>query len=413
MTIVEFYDKISIENIVGALIHAPEKVILIGYNRSVMKKSICLYQDIASNRGMSTVFEFRSVNYNDLDGITKILSEIAEQNSECMFDLNGGAELFLVAVGMVAQKYGDRIKLHRFNIRDGRFSDCGSAGNSLSEKSIKISIDENIKIYGGKVIYSDEKADGTVRWDFSGDFTSDIKKIWEVCRVNTKQWNNQINMMDRLAKLSYTDEALEVRVNRKKAEELLSKSNEQFTYIPGIFKSLNRIGVILDLKVSNKEFSFKYKNEQIKRCLTKAGLAFELYVTVKMAEAENENGEKIYNDVKNGVYIDWDGKIQSRDNADVENEIDVMAMKGAVPIFISCKNGFFDANELYKLSTVANRFGNKYAKKVLAVSNLDRLGSREQYIRARAADMHIKIIGNIDRMSDEEFGNQLAALWKN
>lgn len=71
------------------------------------------------------------------------------------------------------------------------------------------------------------------------------------------------------------------------------------------------------------------------------------------------------------VHIDWDGDIHiPRTAADVSNEIDVMALDGNTPIFISCKAGSMDEgkalNAMYELETVASRFGGKYVKKVLA-----------------------------------------------
>ena len=45
-------------------------------------------------------------------------------------------------------------------------------------------------------------------------------------------------------------------------------------------------------------------------------------------------------------------------------------MRGLRPIFISCKNGSFLPEELYKLSAVAKHFGGEYAKKVLVTNYL-------------------------------------------
>ena len=44
---------------------------------------------------------------------------------------------------------------------------------------------------------------------------------------------------------------------------------------------------------------------------------------------------------------------------ETKNEIDVMLMRGVVPVFVSCKNGAVKMDELYKLDTVAQRFGGR------------------------------------------------------
>ena len=71
------------------------------------------------------------------------------------------------------------------------------------------------------------------------------------------------------------------------------------------------------------------------------------------------------------MHLDWDGVIEDNPQSDVLNEIDVLTMAGNIPTFISCKNGKLDTNgklhALYELETVAQRFGGKYARKVLVV----------------------------------------------
>ena len=52
-----------------------------------------------------------------------------------------------------------------------------------------------------------------------------------------------------------------------------------------------------------------------------------------------------------------------------KNEIDVLLVRGLVPVFVSCKNGDVDEEELYKFNTVAERFGGKYVRKLLVATN--------------------------------------------
>lgn len=121
----------------------------------------------------------------------------------------------------------------------------------------------------------------------------------------------------------------------------------------------------------------------------------------------------VYHDVMNGVVIDWDGDIHEcgvEDNFDTRNEIDVLMMHHFVPIFVSCKNGYVDMEELYKLNTVATRFGGKYAKKVLIATSLNSTGKAGRYLKERAADMKIKILENVQEWSDAEFMSKIRSL---
>ena len=98
-----------------------------------------------------------------------------------------------------------------------------------------------------------------------------------------------------------------------------------------------------------------------------------------------------------------------------------MMMHGMVPVFVSCKNGGTDADELYKLQSVAARFGGKYAKKVLIATSLDD-SDKSNYIRQRAENMEIRLIeghrqnGSFKKfteMNDRDMNRVIRSLWIN
>ena len=90
-----------------------------------------------------------------------------------------------------------------------------------------------------------------------------------------------------------------------------------------------------------------------------------------------------------------------------------IAMKDAIPIFISCKTGTYDANEIYKLHTVSEHFGNKYAKCAIISASADAIGERLPFLKARAKEMNIEIIENVDMMDDKDLNKTLENLYKN
>jgi hypothetical protein len=79
-------------------------------------------------------------------------------------------------------------------------------------------------------------------------------------------------------------------------------------------------------------------------------------------------------------------------------------MRGMTPLFISCKNGNVSEEELYKLNTVAERFGGPYAKKMLIATDLDRKGSsaNRAFIQ-RAWDMDIFLVTDAAELTREEW----------
>ena len=107
------------------------------------------------------------------------------------------------------------------------------------------------------------------------------------------------------------------------------------------------------------------------------------------------------------VSIDWDGVISSKDKhkPETRNEIDVVLMHGMTPLFISCKNGNI-GEELYKLHTVAERFGGPYGKKMLIATDLGQKSpaSTRAFIQ-RARDMNILLVTDAAQLEACEWTN--------
>jgi hypothetical protein len=174
-------------------------------------------------------------------------------------------------------------------------------------------------------------------------------------------------------------------------------------------------GLITYFSDAGGTVSVSYKNFQVKRCLINEGRALEMRMYKAAMEARNPDGSPVYQDVLSGVVIDWDGQCHDEsagESPDTENEIDVMLMHGIVPVFISCKNGTVRNDELYKLNTVAERFGGKYAKKVLIAPALKYMGDTAEQVRQRAADMGIYILEDVYEVDDETTRNNIGQLWK-
>lgn len=385
MTYIEFFDINAVENICSCLVSTPDRVILIGDNKKILQLHAQRYHSIFQNRGVNIEFIPKTVNKNNLSSIVELLSEIVEKYDHCVFDLSGGEDLMLVAVGMICYRYRDMdIQLSRINLRTGVLYDCDEDGVFIPvEHYPTLTADENIRVFGGKIVYEDERGGATRRWDFSDEFIEDITSMWQICRKNVRDWNAQ---MDTFA---VTDTVSPSRI----VSELMKK------------------GLITAREQENGCLKIDYKNEQIKYCLTKAGQALEMYITVKAMLLADEKGDPVYNDVCNGVFIDWDGVIHHKDGeSDTENEIDVMMMHGMIPVFVSCKNGMVTTDELYKLNTVATRFGGKYAKKVLVANALGDTVFATHF-RQRAKDMRIKLIENVQNMQEDEIDKAIRLLW--
>ena len=410
MTVVEFFDENFVENVVSMLVCFPQKIILIGDNKKRMNRCAEAYRAVAQDRKIETEIICESVIKNDLQNIIDKLSDICEANDDLAFDLTGGDDLCLVATGIVYEKYRHKVSLHRYNVINGRMIDCDCDGKLVARLPSRVSIEENVQIYGGRIIYEDEKPNTTYRWSFTEEFKDDVLKIWDICRGENTPWNIVLTNMESYTVGEPSAEDLDVTFSRAAIRSLLISRNIRLDFVDDLLSRFRRYGFINNFRTRGNEISFTYKNHDIKRLLTKAGTVLELFITV-MAMGITDKGEPLYTDVMNGVFVDWDGQ-RSEDNPDVENEIDVMLMKDMLPFFISCKNGTVNVEELYKLHTVAQRFGGIYARKVLVLTELDRETDHGKYILLRAKDMDVTVIDNVCKMPIEEVQKNLKKLYR-
>ena len=153
MTVIEFFDKCAIENILSALVCDPKRVVFIGNSAKAMERRMAAYRQILESRGRKTELVCKGVGQNDLLGIANTLAGIAEQEESCVFNLDGGGALYLVAVGMVAQQYPEKVKLQRFNLRSGTVFECDTGGCTRHSVPLAVTVAENALLYGGRVVY--------------------------------------------------------------------------------------------------------------------------------------------------------------------------------------------------------------------------------------------------------------------
>ena len=403
MTLIEFYDKARIENIAGALLARADKLILVGDQRKAMERSKPVYEELIKERGRSTEVCYVTVNKNNLQNIIEKLDEVIDGNDECIFDLTGGDDLFLVAAGTLIERFAGKVMCHRFNLKNSTVTDCDADGNTVSVESFDVSIEENIRLYGGRII------DNGYKFTFNDEFNRDANNIWSIAKNDLRYWNFCSITIKNIMENCNKAEGLNITYSVDDATDALKKNGGGYGLNESFIRSLEASGLIHSLKYGD-EVSFGFKNEAVMNVISTPGKMLEVIVASKLSEIKDELGNKLYNDIRVGVMIDWSAE---DDPSPTLNEIDVLAMKDAIPIFISCKSGIFDADELYKLQTVATRFGEDYAKKVIVFTSPEMLRGNLEYIRGRADDMGIRRIENPDGISDAEFERLLKSVYLN
>lgn len=398
-TLVELFDKCQIENVIACLEYKPEKIIFLGFKEVMTKKRINDLKRFFELKNIDVEIETEIVGRYDYKSITDKLNAIIDNNQDCYFDLTGGKELVLAAMGDVSASRN--VPMFQFNVRTGnliRVKNC----DTLPEEMKKVmSINEIVTLNGGSVIYNQPD---DFQWQMTSDFKKDVGIIWDICRKNCGLWNRQSNVFENFEKYGKLSADFVVTADI----EHLKRGKHDVLLNARIVNELISNGLIDDYVYEDGKVSFRYKNSQVHQCITKAGNILELYVYMAANRVVEEYPD-FYDDIDIGIYVDWDGVIHdgTTKERDTINEIDVMLMRDLVPVFVSCKNGEVHKEALYELDIIAKRFGGEYSKKIMVTTYISNDAESRRYIKQRAKDMNIDIIDGVHLMTCTEFTETL------
>lgn len=385
---VEFYSEEPIENVMAMIKYRPEKIIFLGHKDNMITKRI---EDIKRFRDYSCPgmeLEFLEMPKDDLNESIDMLTTIIRENPGVRFELTGGSEMILIALGCISARM--EVSKLRIDPFTGKEIDIRGSEVTMSDYHFNVSIAEDIILHGGVLT---PQTGSISEWKFTEEFRADIRTLWSICRKYKINWNKHCSRIDELQK------------------GLVPTDNGRFKF------SLSQLGdavhLLRDLNVANmltgyeedaKFVYFQYKNNSIRKVIGKAGNILELHVY----EVATRDGYQ-FTDAVIGANIDWTGENRNfnRPGYDTMNEIDVILMKNVCPIFISCKNGKVGGIALHELETVSRKFGGKYARKALILGKPCDNSTGTMYFKQRAKDMHIWVIDGVFYMSDEQLLKKL------
>ena len=396
-TVIELFDECQIKNAITSLRYMPEKVVFIGFKEVMRKKKINDLKNFFKLRKQKIELDFEFVSRYDYEMIVEKLNNIIDKNEDCCFDLTGGKELVLAAMGEVSTKRN--IPMIQFNVRTGNLIRVKNCEEIFENEKKSMSITENVALNGGAVI---EKIADVEEWNLTADFKRDVEAMWKINSRDSSAWNRFSKALGSISAMNMMSGNLNIETmitDERTKEDLLNN---------GIIDALEKKKLISNFSFKNNVLRFRLKNEQVFRCIVKAGNILELY-TYMVAREIAEESPGYYDDIKMGVIVDWDG-IDSEKMLhlkDTRNEIDIFIMRDLIPIFVSCKNGDVHKEALYELSTVAEKFGGEYARKVLIATFVSHEAGRKRFLLQRARDMHIDVIEGVDIMSKSEFKETL------
>ena len=364
---IEFFDSEPLENLITCLNFKMDKVIFFGHSDTMTESRIQDTRRALRNICGIEEVEFITVSQKSLYKVLELLEKeiTAEMKSgnTCFFDLSGGEDLVLVAMGMLATQY--KVPLHKFALPENelylltKWDKVPRIDEVVERRDLQLTLDDIIGLHGGVINYRQQKDVKNNLQD--KEFRTAVKVMWEIANDNQKKWNGLSSVFKECTK--YEDEYQRVRVSVKAMKQAMNRIPDIISVkeLSNYLERLENQTILERVSIEQEFIKFSYKTPLIRDCLLDAGCLLELHTYYERVESGR------YSDCRVGVHIDWDGEINGRE-IDVENEIDVMLLEGVVPVFISCKNGRVNQMALYELDAVANRFGGKYVRKELSAT---------------------------------------------
>lgn len=397
MTLIECFTEFHMDNIAACLRLRPEKMFLVG---DVQEMGIPAerYKKLLKRRSLRTKVILCDVRKKDFGDISAMLEDLIQKESDCVIDLTGGDESVIMAVGAVLArldtKARQQLRVEKYDYDTDAVLDCIHDNKKLPYKPVKLTVEELVELHGGKVL-----PEATAFLE--GCTRKDIDSLWQMASQDPRAWNRSISYLTEFEKDA--DAGTEVR---KPLGELRGIANfsQKETAVRELLDKLDQCGVI-DNYSSKEELHYTYASPLLRYCTRKAGNVLEIK-TLLEGRAVLEGGAPCFQDCRMGVRIDWDGVPHKPEEQipDTQNEIDVVLMHGMTPLFISCKNGNIGDEELYKLNTVAHRFGGPHARKMLIATDLDRKSvSGNRSFMQRAWDMDIFLETEAAKLTREEW----------
>jgi len=366
-TLIELYDIYPIANVLGALTFSPDECILLCPSGlkvdKEMKRSLRTFFKYMKS---DTKLTFIPVSLYDAIKTEHVLREVLDSHQDCAIDISGGTDAALFATGEVA---GDT-PVFTYSGKKRSFFEIKNAPFVRGQvPDVHLDVKSCLLLGGGTLLPG--RADNAIL----SRRTEQIDKLFAAYSKYRRIWNAQISYIQKISSSEPGELDAEGDLTNK-------AGGRNVTAEPALFQALAEAGLILNLEIRSESIRFRFPDETLRFWLRDIGAVLELQVYRACLAAG------CFDDVVLSAVVNWQsGEIKSDS---VSNEIDVMAVRGIRPIFISCKTSDVHTEALNELSILRERFGGHYSRAILVTSGT---ASRSRAtMRNRATKLGIELI---------------------
>lgn len=376
-TLIEFYDRSVLKNMVAVLALKPDYLIFFYDREQFTHFEVYSTFEACKKYVPNMRVELRSVDYHDYAMIEQKISRCIEENSgdTIGFDLTGGSELMTIAgyrAGAAAN-----VSVFFSDIYKNEIIDL--SGKWPLQKSTPFDLADMISAGGGQLV-------GFTDTQWLSKRIKNLCEMSEAILAAPKKWSRTCRYFQQNRPqikgrpLSFYKNITE---NRAEKEGLPDKT---------LLYKCQSCRLIENLVYTNSVLSFDYTCARAADYMASYGVWLELFTYAAMLEIS------AVHDVKTSIKIDWN---RQDDIEIIGNEVDVTAMYKCRPVVISCKQSTnpVSAAALNELYVVSRRIGGKYSIPILVTRSDIKRSHSGIYMKAR--EMKLNILDASDVMSGE------------
>ena len=388
-TLIELYDERAIENILAPDMFHPRRIIYL-CPREVLRDHT-RQQKLAAfyrKRGWEPELIFVGTSLFEADRILRQLFTIEEKYPDCAIDVTGGSDAALFAAGMFAARKG--VPAFTYSRRKNRFYDISGADFADDLYcDLTYSIEDFFLMAGGTLL------PGRVDNHILSQYLPYFDPFFSCFLRFRHEWPTIISYIQRISPAEYGQiPPLDITGSYTVKGERGSRNSAN----EDALQELAQIGFIQDLTIiPDQQVSFRFRDVHTRAWLRDVGSVLELYTYKACVDAA------IFHDVISSTVVRWDDVLG---HGSVLNEIDVMAARGVIPLFLSCKACDIKTEALNELAILRDRFGGKGAKAVIVTTE-----SCNAAARHRAAQLGIAVI-DLEELKTGQLVHRLKVIMK-
>ena len=389
-TLIELYDELPMENVMSTEVFRPERTVFIcppevAANRALHETLRAYFR----RRGVESQLVFQESSLLDAEKVAKCLKRVIAEYPECALDISGGTDAALFAGGMVSAAsdipvftYSRKRNLY-FNIRNAPFAHRLTCG-------VRLRVEDCFLMAGGAM------REGRVDNGILLRYTDAIGALFKIYMNRRRDWTRIVTYIQRISQAGQGA----ADASALMAEGERTVKGERGARIEAPMEALadmEAAGLIHALSSEGDMVRFVFSDANVRKWLRDVGSVLELEVWKTCVQSG------AFDDVVTSAVVDWAGApVQDG----VSNEIDVMASKGVIPVFISCKTCDVKTEALNELAILRDRFGGKAARAAIVTGQ-----SGGAAMRRRAQELQIDVIDGNDLRSGA-YKDQLPQLVK-